>query len=286
MAKSIQKIEIEYNLDYSNFENYLEQLYRNSKLLKNNFIKTNIQSLIENPSNNDISTFLLQFKPYLDYLMFFDDDDVISKLRELRFANNVLKWIIRIEDIEHEIQLLIETDGFIFSPELYLFASIEYIGLKLKIELLEGFGLVVNYNNTETNTLFLDLSNRIRRRYYNRKNNPEFINSEYETLMNEQLNISEKKSIELGYKKNVIVNNVLKMAKGNTKIFTDLLEFRLDGLSKNEAYCMLFPLLKLIMKDVTLLDEDEFHNNGKNKSYDDNYRFYKYRKVQKLLLKK
>lgn len=274
------------NSNNANFENYLDELYQNLFFLKNTFLITKFDKLVKNPSNEEVSTFILQFLPFLDFMMFFYDDiNVNNKLKELGFKSNMLNRIISIEDIEKEIKRLLNIDGLVFIPYNFLFASIEHIRLKFKIEFVESFGLGIKYNKNETNTIFLDYSNRLRRKNSERKNK-KVNESQFELLMNEELKILDEKSIELGYEKDSINKSILKMMKGNTKTFTDLLEFRVIGISKNNAYCELFPLIKLLFKEAKLLEESEYYSNNNDKNYDGNYRIYKYRKVDKLLNKK
>jgi len=284
MVQKLSKIE---KINIENFEKFLIELHQNTFFFKKVFLETNFIKLKENPTNEETSTFILQFIPFFDYVMFFyDDKNIIAKLRELGFANNILKWIVSIDAIEKEIKRLMNIDGLLFIPYNFLFASIEHIRIKFKIELLESFGLSIQHNNIETNTIFLDFSNRYRRKNYKRKKNTTTNFSEFEMIMNEQIEVTEAKSEELGYEKHTIINSILKVINGNSKIFTDLIEFRTIGISKNNAYVELFSLMKLILKDVKLLEESEFFSNNNDKTYDGNYRFYQYRRVQKILLKK
>ena len=284
MVEKLKEIE---QANEVNFENYLVELQKSKDTLERSFLASNFDSLPENSNKSDVSNFILQFLPYLDFLMFFDGDkEVKNKLNKLGFTNNVLKWLVSISDIEKEIKRLIKIDGLLFVPYNFLYASTEYIRLKFKIELVEGFGLNIMHNNIETNTVFLDLSNRVRRNNYINKKSSKPNKSEYDMLMNQHIETFEKISTELDQEKDLIIKSVLKSLNGNTKNITNLFEFRTVDISKNNAYCELFPLLKLIMKDVKMLDETEFYSSGNDKYYDGIYRIYKISRVQKLLLKK
>jgi hypothetical protein len=269
------------------FEKYLFELHEKTNVLKQSFLASEFDSLIKNPSTNDVSIFILQFLPFLDFIMFFGNEkEVKNKLSKLGFTNNVIKWFVSISEIENEINRLRKIDGLLFIPYNFLFASTEYIRIKFKIELVEGFGLNILHNNIETNTIFLDISNRYRRNNYKRKKSLKPNKTTYDILMNLQIENFEKISTQLGNDKDLIIKNVLKTLNGNTRNLTDLFEFVTVGISENNAYCELFPLLKLIMKDVKMLDETEFYSGGNDKYYDGVYRTYKFRRVQKLLQKK
>lgn len=287
MIKLSDEIKKKYDTNFSNFENCLHELHLNSNLIRVKFLETKFAPIITKGDIKDTYAFIVQFLPFLEFLVFFRNDaEVTNKLRELGFANNVLKWMVRIDEIENEIKRLIEIDGLFILPYDYLFASVQIIKFKFNIELVEGFGLDIFYNNTESNTLFLDTSNRLRRRAYQRKNEKKSSLIDFDMKMNELLDYSEKAAIELGYKENEITKSNLQILKGNPKLYTDSFIFHSDGISKNNAYVELFPLLKLILKDVELLDETEFYSDVKETGYNDNYRFYKLSRVKKILLKK
>lgn len=271
--------------DIEKFESFLEHFHLNSKHFKEEFLSTEFKPLRANANNKDISSFILQFYHFLDFLMFFKDSEIISKLRMLGFTNNVLKWMVPFEDIELEIKRLNSIEGLSILPYNFLFASMGIVNLKFKIELIEGFGMSKMYNNTETNPLFVDSANRQRRRLYPRKNIKKSDSSVFEMKMNEILEISEKASINLEFNKDAINKSSLQNLKGNIKIFTDLFTFRNSGISQNKSYIELFPLLKLILKDTELFDKTEFFINNNNVNYDGDYSFYKRSRVKKILLK-
>lgn len=270
----------------SDFEIYLSELYKEKEILKAKFLSIKIAPLIVNPTTGDTSKFIVQFLPYLDFIMFFSNDaEVNIKLVELGFKKDLLKWFIDISELEFEIRRLMQIKGFIFNPYNFLFASIQHLRINFKLEFIESFGLSVLYNNSETNIIHVDFSKRLKRRNYKNGNNLRASKSEYEFLMNKKLDLIEGAIIESGGEKKDI-RYVLYALNGNTKIFLDLFQFRTIDISNNMAYCELFPLIKMICKEKNLLDETDFYSNNNDKSFDANYRNYKYRKVQKILLKK
>ena len=82
-------------------------------------------------------------------------------------------------------------------------------------------------------------------------------------------------------------NKILRQsAKGNTASFYSLIDdFYCQGISKNKIYLELFPLLKLVMKDVELLSYDQFIST-KEEFYDAEYTKYQIARVKKILQKK
>jgi hypothetical protein len=268
-----------------NFESLLNDLKKNIQYRKEQFLEENFKPIQKEPSHEEIISFLTQFIPYFNYLLFFnlEDKKIANKLDELGFSNNIKKWFVNVEKIENEIKRLLSISDFIFIPSSYLFASIEHLRLKFLIEIIEGFTFIF-YNNTDSNYLSVDFNKRIRRRNFKKKKN--IGKSDYEFLMEEIMLFYEKQSFELDLEKNYFIKILLRATKGNTNIYKDLFDFRVINISMNTAYCELFPLMKIIMKDYKLLDECEFNDKMYNNNYDGNYRFYKYRKVQKILLKK
>ena len=82
-------------------------------------------------------------------------------------------------------------------------------------------------------------------------------------------------------------NKILRQsAKGNTSFFYTMIDgFCCKEISRNKIYLELFPLLKLIMKDVELLSYDEFINH-KEQGYNADYTKYQISRVKKILTKK
>ncbi|WP_339836093.1 hypothetical protein [uncultured Flavobacterium sp.] len=267
------------------FENVLSNLKINIQKQKKQFLDEDFKPIQKEPTKEEIMSFLKQFIPYFNYILFFniEDEKIANKLKKTGFTNNINKWFVNIEEIENEIKRLLTISELIFIPSSYLIASIQHLRLKFLIELIEGFTFIL-YNNSDSNFLSVDFNKRIRRRNYKKKKNNG--KSDYEFLMEEIILFYENQSFELNLEKNYFIKLLLRATKGNTNIYKDLFDFRVINISMNTAYCELFQLMKIIMKDFKLLDEYEFNNKNHNNIYDGNYRFYKYRKVQKILLKK
>jgi len=287
MVELPQDIKLEYDKSLSNFENYSTKFHRKLKKVRKIILTKKFEPVLNDATTNQVSSFILQFYPYLDFLPFLNDGEVIDKLKKVGFASNTLKWLVSVVDIEKEIKRLIHVDGLLILPYAYLFASIEHIKLKFKIEIVESFGLNKIYNKSDTNTLFIDTSNRLRRRAYQANKNHKIDNSNFEEIMQKVLDEGEDAFVSLGYEKEEYGKVILKGLKGNSKHFLSLfLNFYNGNISKNQVFLEIFPLLKLILKDVDLLNEDEYNNSYKNQFYDRNYRFYKISRVKKILLQK
>lgn len=265
------------------FENLLDELKKDILNREKHFLEYSFNPIKTNPSFEEVLSFLVQFIPYFNYMQFFnlEDKKINDKFYELGFSNNIKKWFVNVEIIESEIKRLLSISDIIFIPSSYLFASIEHLRIKFLIELIEGFTFI-NYNNSDSNFLSVDFNKRNRRSNYKKKKNNS--NNDFDLLMKEIVLFYEKQILELEEEKKCFTKLLSRATKGNTNIFKDLFIFRVINISMNTAYSELFPLMKIIMKDIILLDEDEF--NRDKHIYDGNYRFYKYRKVQKILLKK
>lgn len=289
MIKLTEEVQIKFDENVVAFEKYLFELYYNSKLMKQKFISTEFNSLASDTIDKNVSSFLVQFIPFINYLIFFPDDEkVLSKLNELGFDKSPSTSMVRLEEIEKEIKRLSNIDGLLIFPFHYLVASIHILQLKFNIEFIERLGLSCTYNNSKTNPLFVDTSNRLRRREYNEEKIHETeIKDSFELMMNAILDYSDNVSIKLGLEKEALSKNYLQMLKGNVKIYTDLFnQFYCLSISKSRAYSELFPLLKLILKDAKLMSEKEYFDNDNDKFYDGKYEFYKISRVRKILLKK
>lgn len=270
-----------YNENLIDFENQLKNINENCKKIREDFLSKEFYTLKSKPEINDYNSFLLQFTPYLNHLIFFSkDDEVISKLKQYGFIDQILKWMINIKEIESEIRRLENIEGLLIFPHSYLSACIMYVSSKFQLDAFVYFIEGANYNGLETNKLYVDSINRIRRRNYNLINSSKPYKDEFEYLMNEQLDLLEDKSIENGSDKSKATKFVLKTLNGNSGNINELFQFSTSGISKSRVYYELFPLLKLILKEKKYKSEIEFYENDNESIYNNNYRLYRISKVR------
>lgn len=277
------KFKIQFDKDVALYYNEIEKLKLKSISAKHRLLTEEFESFPMNGTHDDKAKFVVQFSDFLLDLTLFPDEEVIEKLRELKFAKHTLKWMIKLEDITNEIDRLIKIDGLFFFPNAFLFAASSHLSNKFFISFVEDFELSAKYNNADTNILFKDFDKRFRRREYNdeKKQTPKM--DLFEIQMNNIFDFVEEKTKEdKGYAKQIM----LQSAKGNTSNYYTLLnDFYNERISKNKVYLELFSLLKLIMKDVELLSYDEYINS-KEEKYDADYTKYQIARIKKILKKK
>ncbi len=273
-------------IELNSFDNFLsliksKNLHFKQKFLTEKFIGINFFK------EDCYSSFFIQFLPYLEFITFSKNDEIItSKLKDLGFSNTSLKYLTTINDLELEIKKLEETEGLHIFPYQYLFASYTYITTKFKIESYESFFGTSKYNGTEVNNLFIDTFKRSRRNnnktssdefYFDKKMND--LCYSYDRLTTNEIYNSKKR--------------LLKIYNGNYSVFSELFQFHHTTISKNDALEILFPLFMLIFKDKKLLNETDFFDyydkileNSGEQFYDKNYRKYKISKVRDILKEK
>jgi len=270
-----------YNESLIDFENQLNNIDENCKKIREDFLSKEFFTVKSKPEINDYYSFLLQFTPYLNHLIFFfKDDDVISKLKQYGFIDPILKWMIDIKEIESEIRRLEKIEGLLIFPNIYLSACIIYVSSKFQLDTFEYFIGSVNYNGLETNKLYVDSINRFRRRNYDLINSSKPYKDEFEYLMNEQLDLLENKAIENGEDESKASKFILKTLNGNCGNINELFQFSRKGISKLSVYYELFHLLKLILKEKKYKSEIEFYENDNESIYNNNYRLYRISKVR------
>lgn len=278
-----EDIKIQYEKDVEMYFAEIEKLKRKSISAKEILLTERFDPFPNNGSQDDKIDFILQFMPFILDLTLFPDDEVIQKLKDYRFAYPTLKWMIKIEDIKNEIDRLSKIKGLFFLPFTYLFIIESHLKQKFLINFIEDFELSIWYNNEETNILFVDFDKRIRRRDYNKKMQQTPKMDYFEKRMNKIFDFLEyKTSDDPEFSKKMLRQS----AKGNTSLFyTTIDKFYCQGISRNKIYLELFPLLRLVMKDVELLNYDQFVST-KEESYDAEYTKYQIARVKKILQKK
>jgi hypothetical protein len=278
-----ENIKIQYEKDVEMYFAEIEKLKRKSISAKEILLNEEFDPFPNNGSQDDKIDFVLQFMPFISDLTLFPDEEVLQKLKDYQFASHTLKWMVRIEEITYEINRLNKIEGLFFMPYAFLFAVESHLSTKLLINFIEDFELSIDYNNEETNILFVDFDKRIRRREYNKKMNQTPKMDAFEKQMNKIFDRLEGvTSADEGFSNKILRQS----AKGNTASFYSLMDmFYCQGISKNKIYLELFPLLKLVMKDFELLSYDQFIHT-KEEFYDADYTKYQIARVKKILQKK
>lgn len=278
-----EDIQIQYEKDVEMYFAEIEKLKRNTISAKEILLNEEFVPFPNNGSQDDKIDFVLQFMPFIRDLTLFPDEEILQKLKDYQFASHTLKWMVRIEEITHEINRLTKIEGLFFMPYAFLFAVEAHLSTKLLINFIEDFELSIDYNNEETNILFVDFDKRIRRREYNKKMNQTPKMDAFEKQMNKIFDRLETfTSVDEGFSNKILRQS----AKGNTASFYSILDmFYCQGISKNKIYLELFPLLKLVMKDVELLSYDQFIRT-KEEFYEADYTKYQIARVKKILQKK
>jgi hypothetical protein len=277
------EIKIHYEKDVALYYSEIEKLKLKSISAKHRLLTEEFESFPVNGSNDDKAKFVVQFLDFLLDLTLFPDLEVFDKLRELKFAKHTLKWMVKLEDITNEIERLNKIEGLFFLPNSFLSAVSLHLSTKFFISFIEDFELSTKYNNADTNILVEDFDKRFRRREYNDEKNQTPKMDWFDQRMNNIFDfVVDKTKVDKSYVKKIM----LQSAKGNTSNYYTLLDdFYNERISKNKVYLELFPLLKLIMKDVELLSYDEYINS-KEEKYDADYTKYQIARIKKILKKK
>jgi hypothetical protein len=266
----------------ADFKSYIEELRANSIKAKKRLLDTNFTTYPDNATREQKTAFVRQFVDLIGDLALFPDEQVLNKLYSLDFANRTLRWMVDIDEILVEMIRLLKIGGFLFEPLPFLVAINGHLSVKLKISMFEDFELIESYNNSETNIVFSDYDKRFNRRKYQEQKNEEVPKTEFEGLMNEQIDFFKNITNEDEATAKAFF---VKMARGDTSYFiSELNKFQCFKISKRQVYLELFPLLKMILKDVEMLSEVDYHKK-KESNYDADYTKYRISRVKKILKK-
>lgn len=272
----------EYDINSESYNKLINGLKLRSIKAKKTLL-SNTFEIVANKSKKEEGnlSFVIKFEPFLRDLVLFPDEEVYQKLREFKCSKHTLKWMVNIEEIHNELEILSEIEGLTIFPLHYLIAIKFYLELKFWIYFIEDCGLFTEYNNMETNYLFELINNIYRKRDYNFKKSQTLKMNEFEKNFNLMLDDFEKKISDKGEAKKMM----LKATRGEGFVFLQVLNsFACTGISKSKGYLELFPLLQLIVKDRVLYSHAEYDKN--NDKYDADYDRYQIARVKKILTKK
>lgn len=224
-------------------------------------------------SDYEGADYLFKCFKYIGWLVLLPSPEIICKLNLMRIRHQTTKWFVHINQIEAILLELSEIPEIFFPVGDYFDFIKFHLERKAQFSFLEGCGMGFDtiYNGKETNILFKIIAEGKRKEAYRKKKGYNSKSSPFENfllkLYSEQL---EESNGELDLAKEV---------QGNTKTFLDGLKFQFSKhISNRQIYIKVFDLLKLVFKDLDLLDEDTFikDHNGYYRNYDE----YKYHYVK------
>jgi hypothetical protein len=269
-----------YDKDLVLYEKQIAQLKRKAINAKDCLLSEQFVQFNKYGSKDDHIEFIVQTMELVFDLALFPDDLVINRLKELGFTNEIIKWFVKLDDVLIEIERLSNIHGVLFFKYSLLFVISTHLQLKAMITAVENFGLHEFHNNTDTNLLYKWSVKLYRRVEYNKSKRQEPKMNAFDRQI---LNIF--KMVENKTDKAIARKYILQTLKGNTSLYITMLDqFYNKGISRNEVYRELFPLLKMVMKDTELLSDEEYFAT-KDDKYDANYNSYKIARVKKILQK-
>lgn len=258
----------------------LREIENNAKAAREKIMNGNFNHLQDTSNQDDKINFIIQFINLVPECVLFPDDELFNKLREYRFGKSVFDWFVPIENIIYEFKELRKIEESFFPLDGYLMAIHNFLRTKIKCEIIESFDLGVKHGKKEvSNIAYKTVDNMLRRlTYHEDKNQIDELDSIELLFLLKMKSAEDQTNYEINFKKH------LKSAMdGNFEISKDLFsDFYAPNISKNEVYFHLFPLVKMIFKDVKLYSEEEF-DNFPPVIYDGSYRKYRISRVKKTL---
>lgn len=273
-----------YREDQLKLEELIHSMRQEAEIAKTEILANQIK-VPENFNDSNIRiSYVSDFIGTIQKVALFSDDEILSKLREYRFSNQVIKWFTPLEEILDELERLRNLNGFLFFKKGFFMAATYYIETKVVVAMIESFDLQVKHShNEESNILYKSFDNFFRKRKYNQNKGQMGKQDYFNLLMNKMITGYELQIKKLEPDFRDLKKIILSSAGGEFHLTRDLLSmFEVYDMKQSEVYLELFPLLKLIFKDKQLYSEEEF-NELPELIYNGNYRLYKIKRVKKLL---
>ena len=259
---------------------FIDELRANSVNAKEILLTEKFGNYPDSATDAQKLAFVGQFQDLIQDLVMFADEEILEKLRSLGFANRTLRWMVNIENIRFELDKLAEIEGLMIARVYSLKAIQLHLDTKFKTSMLEDFELTEIHNKVEKNKLSREFEKLWARRIYRMERNIAIKLDPYEVSMNllfDQISLNE------GVDEAAAKKLFLTLAKGDTSMLISLLgKFGCIGISERQVHLEMFPLLKMIMKDVEMLSEVDYHKK-KESNYDADYTKYKIARVKKIV---
>ena len=261
---------------------FIDELRANSVNAKEILLTEKFGNYPDSATDAQKLAFVGQFQDLIQDLVMFADEEILEKLRSLGFANRTLRWMVNLEDIRFELDKLAEIKGLMIVRNCSLKAIQLHLASKFIASMLEDFEFTEKHNKVEKNKLSREFEKLWQRRMYRKERNSAIKLEPYELSMNSLFDLLSHEEVDgetTGRKQ------FLALAKGDTSSFISMLaEFGCIGISRRQVYLQMFPLLKMILKDVEMLSEVDYHKK-KESSYDADYTKYRISRVKKIFKK-
>lgn len=214
--------------------------------------------------------FLSENLKYINSLLFFPTKDILNKLSLMNVSRHTTRWFVDINEIENILLNLSNNEEVFFPVAEYFVLAKQHLLMNAKIAFItegNGLGFETFYKGNETNLGFKTLAEAIRKEAQRKKTG---YNSKSSEIENAYLNLY--KEIQAKYNGEI---NFSKLLQGSDKTFLKIFDvFYGENVPSRKIYLLLFDLIKLIHKDLDLLDEDRFDNEYEGNCKD--YEAYKY----------
>ncbi|MCB9056839.1 MAG: hypothetical protein H6549_13375 [Chitinophagales bacterium] len=212
-------------------------------------------------------------------LIFFPDNEIISKFHELGYNNYFLRWFCPIRQIIAEFNK-IESSGLVKIDRLVSFHTIKiYLTCQVASEYMEWSGLVPEKEDKENSNRIRDeLRNVIRQRNYETKK-PRKYRTEFQSFFHDILTILEKFLGSKAEAEKAIRNGLA--GKTEWIFLRQLLDdyFKKEkNLTKRKYHNLVYDLIKLLAKNSEMLSENEYYQEDNNDTYD-SYETYRERRI-------
>lgn len=292
-----------YQKDYDSVMDYLNGLKKNYSVYLN-----------EVELYNEVKAIILEnnFDEKSDYLQLFDYACNLYKavatfptlkgklaLEELfSLKKGHLKWVTDFKQLINEIDRVNKSDK-VYLPYFLVVSTYFslYIPTKIRLELIEAFGLFKTYDGDKKNEIEILLFKYFQNIKNRKSSGNEEVKKSYEKELTILIKLIDKKMNIEGIS---IKSFLTSEASGRveeiyiTPIFSSLIAIGEKPLKVSDKYVLLFDLFRFIMKDKKWLSEDEFNNREikvDNKGnpiglYNNSYRRYQIITMKKFIEKK
>lgn len=246
------------------------------------------------PNDDPKYEIAIEVRRYYGEALFFHDKESLNKLKELKIVANAVKfknisrWFVTIQDIHNQYEEI--RSKSIRTDRLLAYSVIKmYLIAKFSRELLTIYTPTIR-DEIRMPQLTKDLINLKKRREYS-GTNPKNYKSFYEVLLNNSINEFTQIPIEefdLNFKFDI--DSFIDISKGKTEsnflriLVEQCFSYNEKEISKTKFLSIVFDLLKLLMPDRELMDEETFDltSHLTYKSYDS----YKAHVLKKILYPK
>lgn len=208
---------------------------------------------------------IVSMHQYYSNAVLFHDNDILKRLKELKFPISLKKWFISIDDIHKQYEFIISNKIKIDKFAAFIYIK-GFLVEKYRHEIQMKYVSTIN-DKTPMPQLTKDLIALKKRRAYS-GGDPKTYKNVYDVLLNAKIiELEQLPLAKINPRDQSNIDFFIELSKGNSEVYLKKLleecfEYDHDAIDKTHFYGIVYGLFAVIMQNRRFISEEDFDNSS------------------------